>query len=58
METLAQAKEWAERYPDQVTIWREVRYFANVNGTRYALFHDWTLQELEEKIWKGEDNAG
>lgn len=35
----------------RVNIVREVRYYADVANTRYALHHDWTIEQLEQKLW-------
>ena len=49
--TLEEARRMQEQgYP--VNIRREVRYFADVGNTQYILAHDWTLEELEKRLWR------
>ncbi len=49
MRTIDEAKKIKELNPDQVTIQREVKYYAVVEGIRYALVHDWELQIIEQQ---------
>lgn len=38
-------------YSHPVSIEREVRYYAYICGTRYALTHDWTVEKLDQRLW-------
>lgn len=57
MKTLKEAQRFAEYNPDKISIEREVRYFAVIGNTRYALVHDWTIEELERGIWDNQSPA-
>lgn len=39
------------RAPYSVRITREVRYYASVDNIMYELRHDWTLEELDKRLW-------
>ena len=49
--TLEEAQRLYKLYPKQVSIEREVRYYATIGNTRYWLKFDWTLEKLERKLW-------
>lgn len=34
-----------------VSIQREVRYYASVGNVLHELFHDWTLEKLDKRLW-------
>lgn len=52
MNTLEEALRFREYRPEDIDIIREVRYYANIGGTRYVLEHNWTTEILEEKLRK------
>lgn len=35
----------------RVNIQREVRYYASVGSVLHVLAHDWTLEELDKRLW-------
>lgn len=39
------------RAPYRVTIQREVRYYASVGNTMFELHHDWTVEQLDKRLW-------
>lgn len=49
--SLEDAQKLKERGHD-VRIWREVSYYARVGNIEYALPHDWTIEELEDRLWR------
>ena len=58
MKTLEDARRYQKHHPELITIERETRYFAMVNGVRYELIKDWELQQLDEKLWVEIDAPG
>ena len=49
-EQCMERQKHSERPVPQVSIQREVRYYAYYNGGTYALKYDWTCMEMEEKL--------
>lgn len=41
----------------QVTIEREVRFYAHFGGVRYDLHHDWEVEQLDRYIEKCKEKA-
>lgn len=47
---LSRLRDEGQRVPYRINVIKEVRYFADMDGSRYALCTDWETQDVTEFI--------